>query len=483
MIESANLKGTAAKGLLWSAIDRLGAQGVQFIFGILITRILLPEDYGLVGMILIFMAVGQTLIDSGFGSALIWKKDSTRLDYSTVFYFNIFISLFLYIIVYFLAPLISDFYNEPRLINLIRVLCLNFIILSFSLIQQVLLQKRVDFKALSFINIIGSFFSGILSLYLAVKGFGVWTIVVQMLSKSFITTFFLWVFNKWRPQLEFSWTSLKELFGFGSKLTVAGLINTIFQYLYFNIIGKIFPLTSLGYYTRAVQIQEFPVKTISNIFQRVTFPVFATLQDEPERLKKAVRKTLRTMFFFTFPILLGLIAIADELIEVVLTEKWVPASGYFKLLCLVGLFYIFGAINGEILKTKGKSNWVLKLEIITKIILVINIFVTYRWDISAIIIGQLVTVFISYLMGSFYVWKLIHYSLWQQFKDIFIYLLISVLMFAAVTIISLFISDSLIRLLVMTIFGVLFYFFLAWVLKLDEINELKNLVTGKLIKK
>lgn len=475
MIESNNLKKVAAKGLVWSSIDRFGAQGIQFVFGILVTRILMPEDYGLVGMILIFVAVSQTLVDGGFSSALIWKKDSTELDHSTVFYFNISISLLLYLIIYFLAPLISDFYSEPRLTNLIRILCLNFVIISFSNIHQVLIQKRIDFKVLAFINIAGSFLSGAFSLYLAVRGFGVWAIIVQILSKSFITTFFLWVFNKWRPQLKFSLDSLKQLFDFGSRITVAGLINTIFQYIYFNVIGKIFPIASLGFYTRAVQIQEFPVKTISNIFQRVAFPIFSAIQDDSVRLKNAIAKTLRTMAFFVFPVLLGLIAIADELIEVVLTDKWLPAADYFKLLCLVGLFYIFGAINGEILKTKGKSNLILRLEIISKIVLVINIIITYRWGISAIILGQLATIFIYYLLSSFYVWKLIGYSIWQQIKDIYIYLLLSVTMFGVVSIFPLFISENLLKLIVMSVSGMLFYSLAAVILKLDEIKELKAL--------
>ncbi len=479
MIASPNLKGSAAKGLLWSAIDRVGAQSIQFIFGILVTRILLPEDYGLVGMILIFMAVGQTLVDSGFGSALIWKKDSTPLDYSTVFYFNLSMSAVLYVFVFLLAPLISDFYDEPRLTYLIRILCLNFIIIAVSYVQQILLQKKVDFKVLAYINIIGSLFSGALSFYLALKGFGVWAIIIQILSKSFITSFFLWVFTKWRPKREFSWISLKQLFNYGSKITIAGLINTIFQYLYFNIIGKIFPIASLGFYTRAVQIQEFPVKTISNIFQRVTFPVFSSIQDEPVRLKNAVKKTLKTLVFFTFPVLFGLIAISDSLIEVVLTAKWLPASEYFQLLCLAGLFYILGSINGEILKTKGKPDLVLKLEIITKVILVINIFITIRWGITAIILGQLCTVFISYILAAVYVWKLIDYSLWQQFKDIFIYLLLSVLMFAVVSLISRLVSGPLLKLGIMTISGSIFYFALCWILKLDEINEIKILLSAK----
>jgi len=476
MIESANLKGAAAKGLFWSAMDRFGGQGIQFVFGILITRILLPADYGLVGMILIFWAVGQTLVDSGFGSALIWKKNPTPADYSTVFYFNVSTSLILYLIFYLLAPLIAGFYDEPKLIGLIRVLCLNFILLSFGLIQQVVLQKKVDFKLMSFVNVASSLVAGIVALYMAVKGFGPWAIVVQILAKSFVTSLLLWIFNRWRPVFIFEWLSLKELFGYGSKLTAAGLIYTIFQYLYFPIIGKLFPLAALGFYTRASQLQDFPVKTLGSVFNRVAFPVFSAIQDNNERLKNAVRKTLRTMVFFNFPMLLGLVAVADPLIEVVLTEKWLPASGYFKLLCLVGLFYSFQVVNGEILKTKGKLGWVLKLEIISKSVMIISVLITWRWGITAIILGQIFTALISYLIGSYYVWKIIGYSLWQQIKDVFVYFALAGFMYLLVISISRFIENPLFSLLAMSISGAVFYFAAAWILKLEEIQEARKIL-------
>jgi teichuronic acid exporter len=476
MIESSNLKGAAAKGLFWSAMDRFGGQGIQFVFGILITRILLPADYGLVGMILIFWAVGQTLVDSGFGSALIWKKNPTSADYSTVFYFNVSISMILYLIFYLLAPIIAGFYDEPKLVGLIRVLCLNFILLSFGLIQQVVLQKKVDFKLMSFVNVASSLVAGIVALYMALKGFGPWAIVVQILAKSFVTSLLLWIFNRWRPVFIFDWLSLKELFGYGSKLTAAGLIYTIFQYLYLNIIGKLFPVEALGFYTRASQLQDFPVKTLGSVFNRVAFPVFSAIQDDNERLKNAVRKTLRTMVFFNFPMLLGLVAVADPLIEVVLTEKWLPASEYFKLLCLVGLFYSFQVINGEILKTKGKLDWVLKLEIISKSVMIVSILITWRWGITAIILGQMFTALISVLIGSYYVWKSIGYSLWQQIKDVFVYFALAVIMYLLVIFISRFIENPLFSLLAMSISGAVFYFVAAWILKLEEIQEARKIL-------
>jgi O-antigen/teichoic acid export membrane protein len=474
MIESSNLKGAAAKGLFWSAMDRFGGQGIQFVFGILITRILLPADYGLVGMILIFWAVGQTLVDSGFGSALIWKKNPTPADYSTVFYFNVSISLILYLIFYLLAPLIAGFYDEPKLIGLIRVLCLNFILLSFGLIQQVVLQKKVDFKLLSFVNVASSLVAGIVALYMAMKGFGPWAIVVQILAKSFVTSLLLWIFNRWRPVFIFDWLSLKELFGYGSKLTAAGLIYNIFQYLYLNIIGKLFPVEALGFYTRASQLQDFPVKTLGSVFNRVAFPVFSAIQDDNERLKNAVRKTLRTMVFFNFPMLLGLVAVSDPLIEVVLTEKWLPASEYFKLLCLIGLFYSFQLLTGEIMKTKGRSDLVLKYETINRIITLISVIVTWRWGISAIILGQLFTSVFAWLLGSYYVWKLIGYSLWQQTNDVFIYFILSVSMYLFMLLVSALMTNHLAILISASVSGIIFYLILSWKLKLNELAEIRK---------
>ena len=474
MIESANLKGAAAKGLFWSAMDRFGGQGIQFVFGILITRILLPADYGLVGMILIFWAVGQTLVDSGFGSALIWKKNPTPADYSTVFYFNVSISIILYLIFYLLAPLIAGFYDEPKLIGLIRVLCLNFILLSFGLIQQVVLQKKVDFKLMSFVNVASSLVAGIVALYIALKGFGPWAIVVQILAKSFITSLLLWIFNKWRPIFVFDWLSLKELFGYGSKLTAAGLIYTIFQYLYFNIIGKLFPVAALGFYTRAMQLQEFPVKTGASIFNRVLFPVFTTIQDDRERLLKAIRKSLKSMVFVMFPVIFGLMAVSDQLIVVLFTERWISASIYFKLLLLTGIFYIFQVINGEVLKTKGKSDLVLKLEIVTKSIWILSIMITYRWGISAIIIGQIITSVVSWIITTFYISALVGYSLWKQLKDMFIYFVLSLIMYLIVILIARFINNPFISLLITSFIGSVFYLVAGWLLKLDEIHEIKG---------
>lgn len=474
MTDSANLKGTAAKGLFWSALDRFGAQGIQFIFGIWLTRILDTSDYGLLGMILIFIAIGQTLIDSGFGSALIWKKNPSQTDYSTVFYFNISVGFILYILFYLIAPRIAGFYNEPKLIDLIRVISINSVILSFSLIHQTILQKKVNFKLMAYVNFGGSVLAGIVALIMALKGFGVWSIVWQILIKSLFTTIFLWIFSSWKPMIAFDFTVLKKLFGYGSKLTAAGLIYAVFQNLYFNIIGKLFPIESLGLYTRASQLQEFPVKTGASIFNRVVFPVFASIQNEKERLLDAIRKSLKSMVFVMFPVIFGLMAVADQLIVVLFTEKWISSSLYFKLLLLTGVFYIFQVINGEILKTTGKSGLLLKLEIVTKSIWILSIFITYRWGIPAIIIGQIITSAIAWVITTYYISALVGYSFWKQLKDISSYLVISISMYLIVIIIARFIGNPLISLILSGIIGSLFYFGAAWLFKIDEIQEIKK---------
>ena len=471
-----NLKQTASKGLFWSGIERFGSQGIQLIFGIIITRILLPEDYALLGMILIFMAVGQALIDGGFSSALIFKKNPLPVDYSTVFFFNLLSSLLLFLILFLIAPWVASFYEKQELINLIRISGLNLVIVSLSLVQMSILQKKFDFRLLAVTNIIGSLIAGIVSVFLAMKGFGTWALVAQLMIKSFLTSLFLWVFCKWIPLFKFSFSSLKQMFGFGSRLTLANLVYSIFQNIYNNIIGKLFPLNTLGFYTRSVQLQEFPVKTLTSIFQRVAFPVFSSINDDKERLKNAFRKTIKTISFISFPFIFGLIAVSDELFFVLFTEKWVPASVYFKLLCVIGLFFFFLAINGEILKAKGKSGWILNIELITKSILIINILITYRWGVEAIILGQLVSVLIGYALGTYFVWKLIGYTLSEQLNDVKSYFLLSFVMYVFCLLIGKSGLAPLYLLILKTLFGIVFYSTTTLIFKLPESNDVVRIV-------
>src|SRR5690554_3383035 len=261
-------------GFKWSFLDNIWKTGGQFVIGIILTRLLSPEDFGLIGMITIFIVIGQSLTNSGFGQALIQKKDADSVDFSTVYYFNIFASLVIYFILYFAAPYIAEFYNQPQLILLIKVICLSFVIDALGRIHLVYLEKKLDFKSPSVIGIISVLISGIISIAMAYAGFGVWALVAHTVIRSLLTTILFWWVSKWRPLLIFSKKSLSTLFAFGSKILVAGLMQSIFQNIYYLIIGRVFSAQSLGYFTRATQFKDLPVITLTSMVQKVTFPVF-----------------------------------------------------------------------------------------------------------------------------------------------------------------------------------------------------------------
>jgi O-antigen/teichoic acid export membrane protein len=316
---------------------------------------------------------------------------------------------------------------------------------------------------------------GILAIIIALRGYGPWAIVVQILTKSLISTSLLWLFNSWRPAWVYSRASIKSLFSYGSKIMVAGLIYSTFQNLYFVIIGKIFPIVTLGYYTRAVQLSDFPVLTVSGIFQRITFPVLSILQDDKERLRNAVRKSLKTIVFILYPILFGLIATSDIFIEVILSPKWLPASLFFRLLCVLGLFYPFLVINDEILKALGRSGMLLRLQILSKVIIVVNFIIFYRWGISWIIIGQIISIIISFSINSYYAGRLVQYSQFRQLKDILPYLIISIVMGMLIFLIPYLIGNKNLALILMIFSGIFIYLILSYVSQIDELRDMLDL--------
>ena len=297
------LKEQTVNGFKWSSLDKLGKLGGQFVVGIILTRLLDPVDYGLIGMITIFIVIGQSLVNSGFGQALIQKKDADNVDFSTVFYFNIFASLLIYLILFLSAPLIARFYDQPQLIPLIKVICLSFVIDAFGLVHVAWLTKNLHFKAPSLIGIMSVIISGIISIIMAYRGFGVWALVTHTILRSTLTSFSLWRVSKWKPLLAFSTRSLKKLFSFGSKILIAGLMQSIFDNLYFLIIGRFFIAESLGYYTRAVQFKDLPVKTITAVVQNVTFPVFSALQDDDGKLISGYTKVIRMLAAIVLPLM------------------------------------------------------------------------------------------------------------------------------------------------------------------------------------
>ncbi len=423
-----NLQQKTVRAISWSFFETVAQRGVQFVVGIVLARLLFPEQFGLIGMLAIFMAVAQSFLDSGFGAALIQKRDATQTDVCSIFYFNIMIGLAAAGLVCLVAPWIAVFYKEPVLTPLMRVLSLTIVINSFGLIQGTLLTKEINFKTQTKVSLIAGVLSGIIGIKLAANGFGVWSLAIQQVTNALFRTICLWIFNPWRPALIFSLTSLRSMFGFGSRLLASDLLNRIFDNIYLLVIGKLFSAADLGFFTRAKTLNDIPSQTSSEMTARVTFPVFSTIQDDPARLKRGLKKALIILMLVNFPMMIGLAVIARPLVLTLLTEKWVACVPYLQLLCVVGLLYPLHLMNLNVLQALGRSDLFLRLEIIKKVMIVINITVTWRWGISAMICGMIINSIISCFLNSYYNGVLIGYTIREQVFDLFPYFIVAVLM-------------------------------------------------------
>jgi teichuronic acid exporter len=416
-----DLRSKTLHALSWSFLESAGLQIVQFVISIVLARLLLPEQFGLIAMLTIFIAVAQSFLDSGFGSALVQKQDATQTDCCSIFYFNIAVGIIAAGLLCLAAPWIAAFYDEPLLTPLTCVLSLNIVINSFGLIQTMLLVKHIDFKTQTKVSLIATIISGSIGVTLAVRGFGVWSLAIQQVCGALLRTVLLWFFNTWRPSLIFSLRSLRQMFAFGSRMLASGLLDTIFQNLYLVVIGKLFSPASLGFYTRANSLQQMPTNSLSGMVGRVTFPVFSTVQNDPARLKRGLKKALTTLVVINFPMMIGIAVVARPLVLVLLTEKWAPCVPYLRLLCLVGLFFPLHVINLNLLMAKGRSDLFFRLEVLKKVIVVAVIIVTCRWGIEAMIWGQIVASVACYYLNSFYTGRLIAYPLREQVLDLFPY--------------------------------------------------------------
>jgi len=422
------LKQKTISGLIWSFIDSIAGQGITFIVGIILARLLSPKEFGLIGMLTIFIAISQSFIDSGFRQALIRKQDCTEADYSTVFYFNIVVGVFFYILLFVCANSIGNFFHEPILKELIRVLGLALIINSFTIIQSTLLTKRIDFKLQAKISVISSFISGIISIYMAYTGWGVWSLVALTLVKYTINSFLLWFWNKWKPIWFFSQKSFKELFSFGSKLLVSGLIDTIYRNIYYVVIGKYFTVVELGYYTRAEQFQSLPASNLQGVIGRVSYPILSTIQDDIPKLRETYKKIIRSTMLITFVLMLGMAAVARPMVLTLIGEKWAPCVIYLQMLCFVGMLYPLHALNLNMLNVQGRSDLFLRLEIIKKALAVPVIVIAVIWGIKAMILGMMLLSLIAYYLNSYWSGRFIGYSFLEQIKDILPSFLLAVIM-------------------------------------------------------
>lgn len=476
------LKDKTLKGVSWSFIDNIAGSGITFLVGLVLARLLSPAEFGIIGMITIFISISNSIVDSGFSNALIRKLDASDKDYNTVFIFNLGVSLLLYLLLYIGAPAISHFFKEPQLIPVTRVVGLVLVCNALGIIQRTLLVKAVNFKTQAKISIIASSGSGIIGIGMALYGFGVWSLVAQQLSRQLLNSLFLWVFNRWRPAIQFSINSFKELFGFGSKLMISGIINTVYQNIYYLIIGKFYTPSQLGQYTRAEQFKTIFASNLTSVIQRVSYPVLSSIQNEEERLLAAYRKVIKTTMMVTFACMLGMAAVAKPMILVLIGEKWLPAVTYLQIMCFAGMLYPLHAINLNILQVKGRSDLFLKLEIYKKIMAIIPITLGIFFGIEYLLLGSVFNSFIAFFLNSYYSSTLINYPSLQQIKDILPTFIISIITAGIMWPFSLLSWSNWLILALQLSIGVS----IAWILyeqsRLSEYLELKSILLSYLKK-
>ena len=451
--------------------------------GLVLARLLTPSEYGIMAILTIFIAVSNSIVDSGFSNALIRKTDARRVDYNTVFLFNLLVSGLLYVVLFLAAPAISWFFKEPLLVEVMRVIGWVLVINALAIIPRTLFVKEVNFKTQTKVSLIASLSSGVIGIGMALAGLGVWSLVGQQLSRQLLNTLFLWIYCTWRPAWEFSMQSFKELFGFGSKILLSGLLNTIFNEIYSLVIGRCYTSAQLGQYTRANQFNQIFSSNLTTVIQRVSYPVLSSIQDESERLREAYRKVIKSTMLISFACMLGLAAVARPLILILIGEKWLPAVGFLQIICFSGMFYPLHAINLNILQVKGRSDLFLRLEIIKKIIAVGPLVLGVLFSIEYMLWGSVCTSLIAYFLNSYYSADLIDYPTKEQIKDILPTFLVSFVTAAAMWSLTLLSFSNWLLLPLQCLLGIALAVFIYECLHLPEYVEVKQLAFSILRRK
>lgn len=482
MAETDSLKKKTVHGVGWSAADAFLGQGVSFLVGIVLARLLSPAEYGLIGICLIFITVLNGIVDSGFSNALIRKKQISQDDYNTLFLLNIVMSIVLYLVLFFSAEVISSFFHRNELVLLIRIMGLISVINSFSIVQVTILTKKIDFKTKTKSSLISAIVSGIIGIFLAFSGCGVWALVVQQIVKQFLSSLFLWFFNRWTPSIKFNSSSFEYMWGFGWKLMVSGLLNNIWNQLYQVVVGKYYSPYTLGQYTRSNDYANIFSSNITTIVQRVSFPVLSGIQDDQGRLLNVYRRVIKMTMFVTCICMIWMGAMSEPLIYCLVGPQWHDAASYLPLICINMSLYPLHAINLNMLQIQGRSDIFLNLEIIKKIIalfpLAIGVFYNIYWMlISSILVG-----FISLYLNTFYTGKKIGYSTWSQVKDILPYYCIAFFIAFVVYFIKLFPISYWLVLPIQILIGLLLVISIGEILKIDEYKEIKGIIVKVLLK-
>lgn len=464
------------KNFLWRLAERCGAQVVTLLVSIVLARLLSPEDFGTVSLVMVFTTILQVFVDSGLGTALIQKKDADDLDFSSVFYFNFAVCLVLYIGMFFSAPYIARFYQDESLTAIIRVISLTIVISGVKGIQQSYVSRNMMFKRFFFSTLGGTIFSAFLGIGMAYFGFGVWAIVAQQLSNTAIDTLILWLTVKWRPKKMFSWSRLKGLLSYGWKLLASSLLDTVYNNLRNLIIGKFYTSADLAYYNQGDKFPKVIVTNINSSIDSVLLPTMSGEQDNRVRVKSMTRRAIKTSTYIMAPLMMGLLFCAEPVVRLVLTEKWLPCVPYLQIFCFTYLFWPIHTANLNAIKSMGRSDLFLKLEIIKKMVGLVLLLLTMRISVMAMAYSLIVSGILSQIINSWPNWKLLDYSYFEQLRDIFPSLLISVLMGVCVSLVTKLNLGSGLTLLIQIPLGAVIYLGISAVFKLEEFEYLVQMM-------
>lgn len=470
--------------MIWSAVQRFGTMIISFIAQLVLARLLTPDDFGCIGILLVFITLASTFIDGGFGSALIQKKNPTDEDYSTVFYWNLALSVILYAVLFFSAPAIAAFYKMHQLITVLRVVGLLLIFNAFALIQTTQMNKQLEFKKLAIINLISTSLGAIVGIAMAVLGYGVWSLVAQILVLNFVTALLLWIWRKWRPLRHFSKQSFKELFNFGGLMLLSNLVDAISDNLVSLIVGRAYSAKDLGFYTQAKKLMNIPVTSLSVIVNSVSFPIFSEFQNDLPRLKSGVKKNIKAVTYLNFPMMALLIVIAHPLFTLLFTSKWDSAVPYFQVLSIAGMLCTLNTCNLSVIKAMGRSGIYLILELVKRAISIG--FIVIGFNLGHGIMGMLWMIvlytFLFFFAHAFVSGKLIHYGIWEQIKDVGIPFVLSIAVAALTAFLTKFVPFHYVIVLCLQIlFYAVVYFGISHLLKLDGYVTYYEIIKDKII--
>lgn len=480
------MKNTTIKNFIWRFAERCGAQLVTFIVSIVLARLLAPEDYGTIALVTVFTTILQVFVDSGLGTALIQKKDADDLDFSSVFYFNFFVCIVLYIGMFLAAPIIAGFYGDSSLIPIIRVISLTIVISGVKGIQQSYVSRNMLFKRFFFATLGGTIFSAFLGIGLAYAGFGVWAIVAQQLSNTAIDTLILWITVKWRPKKMFSWNRLKGLLSFGWKLLVSSLLDTVYNNLRNLIIGKFYSSADLAYYNQGDKFPQIIVTNINSSIDSVLLPTLANEQEHIDRVKSMTRRAIKTSTFIMAPLMMGLAFCATSIVKIVLTDKWLPCVPYLQIFCVTYMFWPIHTANLNAINAMGRSDYFLKLEIAKKAIGLILLLSTMRFGVMVMAYSLLISSITSQIINSWPNKKLLGYGYFEQLRDILPSVLIALFMGGCVNLVKLLGFSDFLMILVQVPLGAFIYVGLSALFHLEAYVYLKSVflsIVGKNFKK